>query len=462
MDVEDPQTYDLLPEIQTDVPPTETLEVNFVPTIPTNGVEGFAGWITGTSIEASDATINVIDEPFFTEVNWYNRKFMGIVDKIDDPLDPDDDHGGPVFFFGSVNDDGTIAYAKVIGSDSSWCDVEQMEIPTRIIGSGTAGQFVNLDNNFTFGFDSSGYAKDLYYQSTQETWNISGSGSSLGTDSIDSTAPTGSAYWNGFVTGFAENITYPDMNRRLFMNSDNSDFYMDIDRDTGTVYGGFTASDGTAPTLSVSIGGDNGSAYIVDDNIVALLDGTVTNGGTNDLMTDSNFLHSGDPDKAKPATYVQWGYWNAAYIDPSTTYVYDVHYPGSLWIAGVPTSASGGTFPTSATYTYSGMAYGAKISTAGTDPVQGTTSLLITLTSGGAGSIDSGSVINAGDLSLGLTGTINSGGVFNINTGFTGADTATVNGALFGPNAESVAGNFTATTISPDTATYIGIFGGDR
>ncbi|MDH3393003.1 MAG: FecR domain-containing protein, partial [Desulfobulbaceae bacterium] len=356
--VANPQTYDVVLDIPTEeIPPTETLDLEFVPTIPTNGIEGFSGWIKGSGLE-HDGTIETIDELFLSEVNWYSRKFMGVVDKIDDPLDPNDNNGGPVIFFGSINDDGTIANTRVIGSDMIWDDYLQMGIPSRVIGTG-AGQFINLDNSLTFGFDSSGTSIDLATQSLQETWNISGSGTSLGIDTVDATAPTGSVIWEGFVTGFAEDIADPQTDRRLLTNSDISEFTMYVNRDTGSVSGNFTASDGV-PTVNVNIGGTNGSAYILDDNIVAILDGTVTNVGTNNLLPNSSFMHSGDPDKPKPASYIQWGYWASAYVDPSTSAVYDVHYPGSYWIAGVPTSMSG-TFPVSVAYTYTGKAYGVEM-----------------------------------------------------------------------------------------------------
>ncbi|MDH4322442.1 MAG: transferrin-binding protein-like solute binding protein, partial [Desulfobulbaceae bacterium] len=219
---------------------------------------------------------------------------------------------------------------------------------------------------------------------------------------------------------------------------------------------------GSGTTLDVTIG-SGGSAYVLDDQLIALLGGAVNS--SYNLLPNSNFMKTAKPEE-RIASYVEWGIWEAAYVVPgSPDIVYDIHQPGSYWVAGVPT-ASSNFVPT--TYTYTGKTKGAKLTTdSPAVAVEGITNLLITfITTAGNGSINAGSYISAGDLVLGFTGTI-TGGSFTANTGFTGADTATVNGAFFGPAANSVGGNFTATKIDtaptpPTTTTYIGVFGGNR
>ena len=57
--------------------------------------------------------------------------------------------------------------------------------------------------------------------------------------------------------------------------------------------------------------------------------------GTNDggLKTYGNYMVSMPPD-SQLSEYVSWGYWEAAYVDPTSLAEYHIHQPGSLWIAG--------------------------------------------------------------------------------------------------------------------------------
>ena len=441
----------------TDIPPTETtVTVNVTSSIPSDGVEGFSGWLQGTGYE-TDGSINTIDDHFITEVNWHNHKFIGMVDKTVDPLDPDQYHGGPVFYFGTVNSDGTITNTKIIGSDTSGDDYTSTPQPSIINGYGTSGQFIDLGTDFTFGFTAAGNVKILSDLSVNETWNINGTGLSEGIAPGDESSPVGTVSWKGFVTGLSEDITDPDIGRRLFMNNTSSAFTMNINRDTGTVGGSFSAGDysGSGSTINVNIGG-NGSAYVLDDNLIALLDGSVTQSvNTRSLLPGTNYLVTENPDTPL-AKYVEWGIWEAAYIDPvSTTKVYDVHFPGTFWVAGVPTAAA--NIPTTGSASYQGKAIAAKIDNATLTRLEGTSSFNINFS---ASSI-SGSINIPGELALNFDPVSFSGGEFSTSTPATGSNTTScrINGASFGPSANSVGGNFTATV---STADFLGVFGADR
>lgn len=455
--ITNPQVIAVPLEIPPPPPPTETtLTLNLTPTIPTNGIEDFIGWISGTSVH--DGIAEAISDPFYSGINWYNRKFMGFVDTMDiDPNSTGDHSGGPVFFFGSINSDGTIASSRVIGTDHIWDDYYMIERPARITGGGSSGLFLALSTGIAFGFDASGYTFDLATQSYQDTWVVSGSGINDGI--IFPTSPTGSVTWKGFVTGLAEDINNPSVNRGLFTNSSSNDFTMTINRDSGTLSGSFLVADYTEPaiTLNVTVGGSNASVYVADEALIALLSGTITNVGANNLLPNSNFLVTEDPDKPKPASYVQWGVWEAAYIDPDNSAVYDIHQPGTYWVAGVPTTP--GTFPTGS-YTYSGNAYATKITTDGLYYLAGTTSFNISFNDTyGAGTINSGSITIPSELSLSLgTSVPLAAGAFT-TTNVSGVSSGKVNGNFFGPNAKSLAGNFTAVNAGGQ---FLGIYGGDR
>ncbi|MDH4321835.1 MAG: FecR domain-containing protein [Desulfobulbaceae bacterium] len=462
--ISDPRQIKVSLDIPPPPPPVDSdVTLNTTPTIPANGIEGFTGWISGTSFH-KDGTTEAISDPFLSEANWYNRKFIGMVEKFENQLNTTDGHDAPVYFFGTINSDGTITNTRVIGTDSIHIDGAVNDSPGRITGSGSAGKFINLAGGLTFGFNASGYTFGLVSPSTQQdTWNVSGSGASTGIEPVDVIAPTGSVTWKGFVTGLAENIDAPSTDRRLFMNSASSDFTMNINRDSGTVGGTFAATDsiGSGTTLDVTIG-SGGSAYVLDDQLIALLGGSVNS--SYNLLPNSNFMKTAKPEE-RIASYVEWGIWEAAYVVPGSpdNIVYDIHQPGSYWVAGVPTAS--GNFITSVNYTYNGKAYAAGINvpnTTSTTRDEGSTTLNVNFSSNtGMGKITSGT-INAGNLALVLPTNIDiTSGSFTANTGFAGADTATVNGAFFGPAANSVGGNFTAAITSTST-TYIGVFGGNR
>lgn len=438
-------------ETVTDTTTTTTTTTTTVPTIsiPTNGIEDFTGLVTGTSYNA-DGTTTTISSQTLINANWYNQTFAGaVVDTTS--TNP----GKPVFFFGTVNTDGTIANVKIIGTDSQIDTNTNIGTPSMIYGLGSTGQ---LSDDPTYGrifsFNATGSSFDLATLTTQDTWEVALGGSSIGIAAGDEIAPTGTATWHGFITGLAENIADPSIGRRLYMNSNLNDITMNINKDTGTVTGSFSAVDGAgaSATLSVDIGAD-GSAYIDDHTIVSLLRGsTTTNGTTDTFFANSNFLISEDPTKAKPASYVEWGMWEAAYKETSSSAVYDIHAPGSFWVAGVPTLA-GNYQPGS--FNYQGTAYATKTSSTSLEYLNGTTSFNINLTDINGGGSLSGAITMSDGYSMSMGTTSIANGSFTSALGTNGS----INGAFFGPTGDSIAGNFMDNSGS---ALYLGIFGGDR
>ncbi|MDH3360548.1 MAG: hypothetical protein OEL55_06720, partial [Desulfobulbaceae bacterium] len=364
-------------------------------------------------------------------------------------------NGGPVFYFGTVNDDGTITNTTVIGADTVGDENSTTDKPSIITGSGTSGQFFSLDSELTFGFSATGYVKLLEDLSINETWTVNSSGLSEGIIPEDITAPTGSVSWKGFVTGMSENIADPNSGRRLFMNNNSSGLTMNINRDSGTVNGSFTAADysGSGTTINVNIGA-NGSAYVLDDNLIALLDGSVTYGTSNSSLPGTNYMVTENPDTPL-ANYVEWGIWEAAYIDPGTSNVYDVHFPGSFWVAGVPTTP--GNFPTGS-YNYSGKAVAAKITGTDTQRLEGTSNFNVNFADIDGGGTIGGSINLPDGFALSFTSQTLASGNFNI-TAVGGVTSGQVSGTFFGPNANATAGNFAA-NVSTDQ--YIGVFGANR
>jgi len=445
-------TTDLLDQTETSV--TEPTVVPF--TLPANGVQGFYGLVSGTSIDEYGVTDTISDETML-EVNWLTKKFIGISKSTTE------DKSEPVFYFGSINSDGTIAAAKVIGESFSWDDGTELYMPAMIIGSGTSGQFVGVDADIYFGFNAVGSEVDLLNQHTKSTWSASLGGSSVGIDPGDETAPTGTVTWNGFVSGLAENIQDPDNQRRLFGNISASDVSLTINRDAGTVSGTISAVDALSSSYlsGIEVGGAYGSAYVLDDALIGLLGCSSGNcvSGSGDLQPNTSFLVTENPD-TPISSYAEWGIWEASYVDPYNSAVYHVHMPGSWWVAGEVTPVSVVSTLTG-TASYSGPALAAKIGAGSLDYLKGTASLLVDFSPLTAGSV-TGSISFPNEPVFNIGGSSATTSGFNASLTGTGVSSGYLNGAFFGPSANAVAGNFNAVLSDADSTNFVGIYAADH
>lgn len=250
-------------------------------------------------------------------------------------------------------------------------------------------------------------------------------------------------------------------NRHLTRNASHDDFTLTINKDTGTVAGILNATDGTFSTNLNVGGGTTNSAYVHDHLMVALLNGTVTNGSTASLKPHGNYMFSGPMDQ-QTTLYATWGYWETAYQNPGTSEQYHNHIPGALWIAGQPTSSTDLAALAAGNVVghYSGDVHGSRIQTGGmVNEVNGTFQMDVDFANLGATNSFSGTMqldthnFTTQSISGPTDGQFQDGLISG--DGYTGE----ISGTLYGPNATSIGGNF---TTSNGSETYQGIYGGNR
>ncbi len=446
-------------------------------TPPTNGIEGFKGTVSGTGIDP-DGNQVIISGYVELEVNWYTQKVLGrVFDKSSVG------HDLPVYFFGDISGN-QITNIRIIGPGGD----ASSQLPSIISGSSPYASFYGASQE-AFGLYGAGTEYLITTLASQGAWTITGTGKSTGIDPSDVTAPTGNPTFNGFFVGAAEDVSAPNNNRRLFANS----FNFKVDRDAGTIgNSSFVASDlnGSSLSLSLDIGGGNGSAYVLDDNFIGLASGTVTNGTSTSLKPYFNYLVTADPDKQdwffkRPQgakAYASWGYWEAAYVDPQNGATYHSHIPYSTWVAGRDLTDFT-TPPPSATYR--GGALGFHVMSGGEafDLGQGECKLDISF-SGAGHTFNTDSWISFPnpinhpavlmDLQSGLSST--SGNPFQWSgsnptpqpiqyVNGTTPNSSVINGAVYGTvgtpdEAREFGGNFNAKM--PDGSRYMGIIGGQK
>ncbi len=431
---------------------------------PTDGVYGYFGPSLGFK-EAVDE-MSASPAKFFMEVNWFNGKAIGIV-RPDKTTATTDGDSWEMIFFGDVQ--GTsLANVTVIGTDSPGEGTQDGDIETMSV-NGTTTQFYG---SLMEGFGMTGQANLFSVQSDQTArtgvGNITAAGIREYEPGVDEVSPRGVSSYQGFVLGMSEDMSQPGVDRRLFMNGTSDGFSLSVDRDAGTVSGTMSAYDLLSPDSmidSLAIGGSFGSAYVLDDNFVAILGDSsgsaiVSGASAGGLKPLGNFLVTGDLD-AQFSDYLTWGYWEISYTDPSTSADYHLHRPGSLWIAGelTPASVMGDLASTGFTGRYQGGAQGIRIDSAGmvSQLTGGVTDITVDFTAGAVNPI-SGS-INFDQVNLGLTGGYVSASSPSFGAEISGAVSSSVNGAFYGSGAEAVGGNFRAQMTAES---YYGIFGGDR
>lgn len=420
--------------------------------VPDNGIGNFDGVVLHKDAES----LTYSESPVKMAVNWYNKKFFGIADD-DQPTENEI----PVFIFGDIN--GTaLDNIRVVGSDF---DVPDNRV-SALSGSGTFGQLYGTETEAA-GFAMEGVDVNVQNQAERQGWTAYGAVIRKDNPSPPSPVPVGIQYLRGFVMGAAEDMAAPEINRRIFMNSQASDFQLNVNKDTGTINGSMSASDfnGSLSTIdNLQIGGSLASAYVLDDAMIALLGGAGsirTGSSSGGLKEYGNYLVTQkQPDELAP--YTTWGYWEIAYRDPASGLDYHVHHPGSIWIAGSPTPATdvSALISTNFSGTYTGGAQGIRIDPGGS----------ISKLTGGAADLTidftpSATLPVTGQLSfdqVNLNVISNPGAISanGFNAQISGATASTVHGAFFGPNAQAIGGNFGARMSSGDG--YYGIFAGGR
>lgn len=464
---------------------------------PENGVSVFKGPAVGyvkfgfQGIDESDAGRGDLK----LMANWHNNKILGIASNMGESdkdfagTDIQTDKGAPVIVFGDINQDvPVIENAMAFGYYRP-----EITIPVEPQSDGSAS--VENSNDLS----PSGYSpivwvqgdlKGEFYGSQFDGVGFLSGGKLVmlqgdqlnpsGGYSITSagfrnpeTAPskTGTTRLQGFALGISENMDRPDRDSRYFMNNKPEDFTIAVNRDEGTLDGVLRANDikGSGASLSdVRIGGSNMSAYINDENFAAMIDGPNSvkspDGTVSGLKPYGNYIVT-DLAERKLADYTSWGYWELSY-DETTGGVknpYHLHQPGSMWVAGemTPESKMNDLRQTSFKGLYEGKAMGVWTAAPGTitdvhqiGNFEGTSRVQVDFSPSAVSQL-------AGDINFADKGILLkfqseriAGTAFHAN--ITNSQSGNVNGAFYGPNADSVAGSFGAKL---QDGNIMGVFG---
>jgi hypothetical protein len=273
-------------------------------TFPNDGIEDFDGLVRHKSIDS----LLYSESPAKMVVNWHNKKFFSVVGD-----EGQTDNKFPVFIFGDVN--GTaLDNVWIIGS--SFDPVENWV--ATINGTGTFGHLYGNDTEAA-GFAMDGVDVNVQNQSHRQDWTAYGAVISNENSLSQMTAPTGTHNLSGFVIGVAEDMTAPEINRRIFTNSQAADFQLSINKDAGTISGSLTADDAKGSDRAISnlqIGGSLPSAYVLDDAMIALLGGAdsmTTAGSSGGLKEYGNYLVT-RKQEVPMADYTTWGYWELHHL----------------------------------------------------------------------------------------------------------------------------------------------------
>jgi hypothetical protein len=312
-----------------------------------------------------------------------------------------------------------------------------------------------------------GVGVDVQFQSNQEDWTAYGAAISKGEPLPGADVPGGAHILKGFVMGIAEDMAAPHANRRIFMNDRATDFQLSVNKDAGTITGQLSADDYNQSGSTIAglhIGGSLGSAYVLDDAMIALLGGaeSITTGSSaGGLKEYGNYMVTAkQPDQL--AAHTTWGYWEIAYQDPESGTDYHVHHPIAYWIAGPQTPAAevNNLIGTNFMGTYTGGAEGIQIEAGGmiSELTGGATNLTIDFNPSATMPVMGKIAFDQVNLNvLGNPGDVNPNGF----SGFVnGAITSKVKGTFLGPDAAAIGGNFGAKMSTGEE--YFGIFGGSR
>ncbi|MBU1639926.1 MAG: FecR domain-containing protein [Proteobacteria bacterium] len=422
------------------------LETTGIWTPPTDGITHFRGTLGGTSLHFADGSLESINETVDIYANWHNHKVLGLV------YDPLKDKAMPVFFFGDIVGN-MVANVKIYGNSGGGPFDTQNPLPGDIsVVEGTgSGSFLGTDTPlFQMTATGADYAIEPATQPATGSWQVQG----LGQEMASGAALTGTETWGGYAVGISEDMNNIDTNRRL-LTSNPGGFSLSINKDTGNISGTLSASDGAFTMNTITVGGAYGSAFIHDDLFAAIL-----GGGSVPLKNHGNFLITGPKDK-QFMEYATWGYWEVAYTDAGKQY--HNHVPGAMWVAGQPTSVSdlAALASNSVVGNYSGQVMASKIDTASSPQVSevgGAINLNINFANLGTTSAITGNMaLDGNSFTVDTPGT--AGNPLFTSTLNGGSFSGFLNGTMYGPNAQSVGGNF---KTSDGTLTYQGIYGGNR
>ncbi len=419
--------------------------------VPDDGFEYYEGTVQGQSVDNASLFNGNVE----LDVNWFNKKFLGSIEETSSESE------NPKFIFGDVSET-QLQNIKVVGSDLSHGESRVGAID----GSGSFGQFYG-EKPDALGMAINGVDVNLQDSSDRDTWTANIAALHKTPAGSQSSMPKGTHTWDGFVVGIAEDMAAPDQNRRIFMNKQTSDFSLDINKDTGIIHGHMSANDFDGSDRSIKnlqIGDDWGSAYVLDDSLIAILGGSdsITSGAsTGGLKEYGNFMVAEKSD-SQLSSYTTWGFWEIAFHDPVSQKDYHVHQPGALWVAGprTPASTIDNLIDTQFVGTYSGGAEGVKIDSRGimSQLTGGSTDLTIDFDSSANNPVTGTISFNEARLNvISNRGAVNSSG---FQAEIDGAVSSAVNGSYYGPQAESIGGNFGAKMSSGEK--YHGIFAGSR
>lgn len=433
-------------------------------TLPAGGVDRYSGPFTGVYQSADSSDFSSEFNNFDLAVNWGNRTVLGAIfespDTTSDPLAQDD---VLMFVYGKVDGTG-LRSLRFIGFDQPGDTTDTTTFdPTVIGGAGTFGQFYGQGAQ-GLGFTGEGSDFDIRTQTDMGDWNLIAAGF-RDLSSPAETPGTGQHTWQGFAVGIGEDMSNPDVGRRLFMNDSPDQFQLLVDKDLGTFSGSLSASDRNDSTLAISgmeVGGTHGSAYVTDKIVIAEMGGTpITDGNLSSaLKPHGNFMVIEDPEQSM-TTYATWGYWEIAYQDPGTGADYHVHAPGSLWITGERTAASEvqALIDQGFVGSYQGFAAGSRIDANGllSELTDGTSDVTVDFSSTAAQPVSGQLLFNEATLDFsGLEGSVTTDGFSAIVDGALQSD---VKGAFYGPSAATLGGRFDAAMSTGER--YLGIFGAD-
>ena len=436
---------------------------------PATGIWGYKGPVLGMDTQLlAGETLDVQTEisGMWLEVNWLSGKAIGRMNFDPEPYDPmmESGPGGKAFIFGDISGT-TLTNVKLYGYNKS-----EDEMTGGIIWFEGTEDLAQFYGSQCQGIGITGSASFYDIETDQSTTVGAGTMIAAGfredIDSGDDVSPTGTSVYSGFVAGLAEDMNNIETNRRLYMNYDPSEFCFTIDKNNGTINGALSASDQLSGGLcfldNLNIGGSFGSAYILDDNFVAMMgdsgsDGVYSDTYTGGLKSRGNYMITTDPD-SQFSDFVTWGYWEISYEDPESAGQYHLHLPGDFWIAGelTPATVIADMAINSIQGSYTGGAKGICINNASevTDLTNGITQINVDF-----GTYQVSGNITFDEVDLELTSGMLSPSSPRFSAEILGATTSSVNGALYGPNANAVGGNFNA-DMSGDR--YMGIFGANR
>lgn len=428
--------------------------------VPTEGINYYKGEGLKIWIEtAGSGNINPSFDKFYLGVNWHNGKVFGALDSPSSgpPTSP------TLFFYGDATAGADITNMKVIGNYPGPSGILSFSENTE-----TFGQFYG-DTNNGIGITCNLLFSDISSTPAFQGRGIATAGAFKG-DLTPQPSPTGTIVWNGFVSGLSERVVNPNASpRRLFVNNMTSDFSMTINRDSGTLNGSITAYDQIGgrenKVNNLEIGGDRGSVYIADYGLLGILGCSSPtcieiNPARGDIKPLGNYLVVAEPGN-NIAKYVSWGYWEISYQDPADLNHYRLNN-NSLWIAGelTPTSFIDGLIASNYTANYIGNAQGNWIQAGNsvTRLTNGQTNLTLNFSNTAPVPVDG--KISFTEVTLSVHETANHIGNSGFSANINNPDAiGKINGAFFGPNAESIGGTFDA-NISGDH--YNGIFGGNK